>query len=1078
MIQLLAAMVFLAEHPSPDGELRLSQYMLRSWTTLDGLPQNSVQSIFQDALGYLWLGTQEGLVRFDGLNLQPLSEDWGLPSSYIYQAQQDEQGGFWVATRNGLLHRRDQQSAIWDESRGLPSQRIFAFARESDGSIWAATGLGLLLLKNESVTVYGRAEGLPHQAIRALMLDSSNRLWVGTTQGLALRRPDGWQIFTTNEGLASNRIGALAQGADGTIWVGTDHAVSALREDGIHTFPLGIPADSLILSLLSDAKGALWVGSSVGLFRLRFPGGQPAGKAAGEPYGKPTMERTLAGQVIRSLYLDGEESLWVGTASAGLIQLRQGKVKVVGQAEGLGSDNVWALAQDAQGNIMLAHDGGVSRWDGLTAEEYQLSGGPQAFRSLHVDGGDRLWAGSRGSGLFRAEPGSLILEEFSAPEGMVANIRTFASDDEGRLWAGSMGMGLIALDGSFAQVSFPTYGWNFIYSMVSDGEKGFWLGTDGSGLLHYTPRGTQVFTRKEGLPGDLVTSVCRDEAGRLWVACDQGGVALFSNGRFHVYGRKEGLPHHSVFHLVPDRMGNLWMSSNVGILRLPLQELVASMGGRGIEVAVEVFGNQSGLRSQECNFSGGSSGLLGQQGEIWFPTIAGAVTIHPGAIPINSSIPRTVLERVTIDGVSFEPSAAPALLPPGTERLEFSFTSLSLAHGRQNRFRCRLKGLTDQWHEASTRTVTYTTLPPGEYRFEVMGSNNDSVWSSQAPGYSFRVAPFFYQAWWFRVALLLLAGAVAALVVRLRTNAFQARETALNALVEERTRELEEANQTLTQVQNSLVHAARDVGKSEVSVDILHNVGNALNSLNVGSHLIQEQVEELLPPLFQRISRRLDEHKGGLAAFVQSEEGSRYLEGMAGLVGYVESRQKALRQEVEDLQESIQHLNEIVLAQQEQVRGTRLRENVDLGSLIETALKICRPLQVKSGIEVACAIAPLAPLASESSKLLQVLVNLLKNASESLAEAKPPSPTITIVLSEREGEVRLAVMDNGGGFPPDLASQLFRPGFSSKGKGRGLGLHFCALAARELGGRLVAESAGVGMGASFVLFLPNENSHS
>lgn len=1067
MIQLLATLVLVSEPASPDGYLRLSQYMLRSWTTLDGLPQNSVQSIFQDSQGYLWLGTQEGLVRFDGLNLQTFSEDWGLPSSYVYQAEQDEQGGFWVATRNGLLHRQGQNHTVWDESRGLPSQRIFAFAREGDGSVWAATGLGLLRIRNDEISVFGRAEGLPHQAIRALMLDSSKRLWVGTTQGLALRGSDGWQTFTTHEGLASNRIGALAQAADGTLWVGTDHAVSALRESGISTYPLNIPPDSLILALQPDAKGALWVGSSVGLFRLRF--------SPGTSDGKPEIERTLAGQVIRSLFLDGEENLWVGTASAGLIQLRRGKVKVVGKAEGLGSDNVWALAQDARGRVLLAHDGGVSRWDGLAAEEYQLPGEPLAFRSLHVDGDNRLWAGSRGAGLFRAEPGSLLLEELPAPEGLTANIRTFAKDDEGRLWAGSMGMGLIALDGSFQQVSFPAYGWNFIYSMVSDGEKGFWLGTDGSGLLHYTPRETQVFTRKEGLPGDLVTSVCRDEAGRLWVACDQGGVALFSNGRFHSYGRKEGLPHHSVFHLVPDRMGNLWMSSNVGILRLPLQELTASLAGRGIEVAVELFGNQSGLRSQECNFSGGSSGLLGQLGEIWFPTVAGAVTIHPGAIPVNRSIPRTVLERVAIDGVGYEPSTAPSLLPPGTERLEFSFTSLSLAHSRQNRFRYRLVGLADQWHEAGTRTVTYTTLPPGEYRFEVMGSNNDGVWSSQAPGFPFRVLPFFYQAWWFRVALLLLAGAITALVVRLRTNAFQARENALNALVEERTRELEEANQTLTQVQNSLVNAARDVGKSEVSVDILHNVGNALNSLNVGSHLIQEQVEELVPPLFRRISHRLEEHKDDRTTFVQSEEGTRLLEGMAGLVGYVESRQKALRQEVEDLQESIQHLNEIVLAQQEQVRHTRLRENVDLGSLIETALKICRPLQVKFGIEVACSIAPLPPLASESSKLLQVLVNLLKNAAESLAESSTQAPTITIVLSEREAEIRLAIMDNGAGFPQELAAQLFRPGFSTRGKGRGLGLHFCALAARELGGRLVAESAGVGMGASFVLFLPKEN---
>ncbi|MCB1050437.1 MAG: GHKL domain-containing protein [Acidobacteria bacterium] len=1039
----------------PDQPQLVSQYVRSQWTIEEGLPQNSVQAIWQDSRGYLYLGTQEGLVRFDGDRIVSLQDDpaWPLPSQYIYQVGQAEDGSYLVATRDGLVQHSGQKQRVWNESTGLPSARVFGFTLAPDQAIWLATGLGLVELRSNSMRIYGEHDGLPTSAIRSVFCDSRGQIWVGTGQGLAVGDGRGFRQFSKADGLASNRIGAITEDASGIVWVGTDFAICGWDGQRWIRVDLPIPSESLILALCSTPAG-LWVGTTDGLFRYN-------------PQARMPVDATFRGTVIRALSYDREANLWVGTSSNGFFRFRAGKVRTVGRPEGLPNENVWAMAESLEGKIYLAHDAGISQWDGAQAETIPIENQPNPlpFRSVFVDRDQTLWAGSRGAGLYRKSKTQKELVAYPFPENWLNNVRDFYQAATGELWVACFGSGLLCLDDS-RRISFEENSWNFIYCFEPDGQDGFWIGTDGGGLLHWTPQGTQALTRKDGLTSNLITAIWVQDPQTIWFACDQGGLSLWTPQGIKSWNRSEGLPHQSVFCLVPTP-NQIWMSSNAGVFGIDRQRIPEADHLPDLTV----LNHHSGMRSQECNFSGGTSSLLTRSGTIWIPTIAGACEYDPNAMSMNSQAPPTLIEEITIGNKTYPLEAAPTQLPTNTDRIVFKYTTLSLSQSRLNRFRTQLIGLDSRESEHTSRTTTFTTLPSGAYTFSVLGSNNDGVWSLHPAQFTFRVQPYFYQTWWFWTLIFIAVAGLVWAFTKYRLHQYHLREIQLNELVRQRTQDLEEANNALTQTQNSLVRAAHDAGKAEISMSVLHNVGNAINSLNVATNVLLEKVEGIVPKLAARIAQKLEEERENLEQLVQRADGKKMLQSLPELIKVAGERRDAVMREVSDLRSSVHHVNAIVSAQEDQISGIQLREQIELTEILDTSLKIMMPLIHKHQIQLEKRYGPPIHMTLEGNKLLQIIINLLKNACEAIVEAKPDQPKISLHAEQTEEAVILEISDNGIGYDSSIRQRMFTLGFTTKLEGHGFGLHYCALAVKDLNGQLETQSAGLYKGSTFTITL-------
>ena len=772
-----------------DSQRELSQFSHEVWLTEHGLPQNTVHAIAQTRDGYIWIGTEEGLARFDGVKFTVFDKQ-NTPefrSNYIRTLLADRQGALWIGTAQGLVRMLNGRFTAFTRNEGLPSETIQAVYEDREGNLWVATAAGLGLLKSGGLTTFTTKERLISGSIQALFEAADGALWIATPYGVGRVKDGKFTNYTVREGLGGNSVRAIQQDREGRLWFGSLGGLTSFDGSRFTTYTTrdGLPNDRVI-SLYADRDGGLLIGTAGGL--CRFTEGHFTGFNPGD---------ALASSTILSLLQDLEGNLWIGTESGGINLLKDTKFTTYTVRNGLSNDLVKSIDQDYQGNTWIGTDGGglnLLRNGKLSVYTTRDGLSSNVVHALFSDKVGNLWVGTP-EGLNRLNQGKFT--SYTSADGLANNdVRSVWSDRRGNLWIGTRG-GLTRMkDGvfkTFTEVDgLPN---DLITTLYEDTAGNIWIGTF-AGLGRLTNEEFTTFTTRDGLSSDAVISLHEDSNGTLWIGTNGGGLNRLKDGKFTTYTTSNGLLDDVIYRILEDSRNNLWLSCRKGVFHISKKELDEFANGMIASIAPVAYGTADGMMTRECSGGGDPAGWRGSDGKLWFPTIKGVAMIDPERIKTNSQAPPVVIEQIRIDDKSFAPSER-IELPAGTTRFDLYYTAPSFVAPEKVRFKYRLEGFDKDWIDSGTRRIAYyTNLRPGAYTFRVIASNNDGVWNQTGASFALYLKPYFYQTYWFYAVCVLALAMLAWLIFRLRVRAMQAQ---FGAVLAERTRIAREIHDNLAQ---------------------------------------------------------------------------------------------------------------------------------------------------------------------------------------------------------------------------------------------------------------------------------------
>ncbi len=757
----------------------------RAWGIEEGLPQNSGWALAQTHDGHLYVGTQEGLVRFDGRTWVVKDQASGMPCDEVLALEPAPDGTLWVGTSCGLVRLAHGVLTHLPARPGAQEARVTALLRAPDSTVWVGTDQGLLHLGLDLRLT--PVPGLGSEDVTSLA-PAKGGAWVGTrTGGLWLARPGAAAERATPPGPGPlHQVTALAADGQDGVWVGTQggglwrHAPSGGFEPG----PPGVPLR--ITALRAAHSGGLWVGTETeGFGRLQ--------RARYERVeGVPPRAGVLA------FLEDVEGSLWVGTFSAGVHQLRRPEVMAVGTKEGLADDFVWSVYEDHDGAVWIGSSGGaVHRWLYGQLTVYGAADGVPPGRVYDIlrDRAGTLWLATT-AGAARFHQGRF--EPLTTKDGLPNDgVYTLFEDREGALWFGTRGGLARRKDGQwrvFTRADGLTR--DNITNIRQAPDGGLWLGSPG-GLDYLGVDGrVRAGGPEKGLAGKDVSGLVLDskDASTVWAATDDG-LARVKGTRLQVVRGRDGLPANNLLTVVDDGQGHLWVGTNRGLFRVAKSALEDFFQGRLERVHAVTYGRSEGMRSAECNSLSNASSLRTRSGELWFATVAGAVRVPPTAEPGARTPPPLHVTQVLSRGQRVDLARG---LPEGALDVELHWAAPTFVSPEKVRYRYRLEPFDHDWVKAGERREAYyTNLPPGEYHFRVQAESTDARWEPVETGVLVRRPPRFFEAPGFHLLSGLgLAGAALG-GYRWRVGRLRRRANELSARVRERTRELADANAEL-----------------------------------------------------------------------------------------------------------------------------------------------------------------------------------------------------------------------------------------------------------------------------------------
>ena len=776
----------VAEAPAGlDPSKALPQLGVDTWTTDHGLPNATVTSVLDTREGYVWLGTYDGLARFDGTRFTVFTQADGLGNNGVRALCEGRDGSLWIGTNGGgvarLSHGRFQRLTTAD---GLPSDIVWALhADVRDGSIWMGTnGGGLARWRDGRIVRFDPKDS--GRSVAGIAQAPDGTLWLAA-QGDGLRRlaPDGtFTTFDADDGLPAGLVASVCAARDGAVWGATSVGLFLLRDGRVSPLPAGLdPLRSKILSsVVEDARGTLWVGTN-GSGVARFT------------HGKVSFldSRDGVGDAVYALHPDRDGRLWVGTNGFGVSRLRDGCFTSYTSREGLSRDFAYTLFEDRGGTLWAGTGGGLDRFDGAAfVRASPPFEGSFAVRSIAEGPDGALWVGTYGAGVWRFLDGKW--RGWRARDGLAHDtVRAVLVDRAGRPWAATNG-GLSVLE----RESWRSYDVadglpsNSLIGLAEDREGNLWIGSDGAGLTCFSGGRFRTFTSRDGLASNVVLALRAEAGGTLWIATN-GGLSRLTDGRFVSFpGAAAGLGSDSVTQVVEDARGDVWVGTSRGVSRIARASLDTAATDPSRLLEFETFDALDGMKSSQCTAPGQPSASRGRDGRLWFATTRGVATVDPAVPRVAARPPMVVVEEVFLDGqpAPFEEGVE---APPGTSRIEIRFAKLSALGPQKTAVRFRLEGYEDDWVEAGDRRqAEYTRGAPGRYTFRIAARAGRGEWSEANGGLAIRVHPRLHQTRLFAFAVAVAVVVLLAAGYRFRVRALASRERELGRLVEERTAEL------------------------------------------------------------------------------------------------------------------------------------------------------------------------------------------------------------------------------------------------------------------------------------------------
>jgi len=780
-----------------DKNKSLSQYTLEVWKTEQGLPVNGVTKIAQTQDGYLWLGTQSGLVRFDGISCQTYTRrnTPQLKTSIVTSVLATRDGALWIGLEDGGVVVKHEDDFVPLRPELLATRTVSALYEDPSGAIWIGADDGTIYSwSNDQLQQMGDEAGLGGQ-VRAFLSDDAGGVWAAIegTGAWCFHQDGSITHLSTAQGLPNNVVISLGSSSDGALWIGTHSGgVARVLDDQVTllTTKDGL-SNNTVQSIIEDTQRNLWIATQRGLCRL-----SEENKVTGM-----TTRQDLGANDVGCLLEDREGSLWIGTRGGGLCRLKDSPVTTFGVREGLDFDLVWTVMEDSHGDLWIGTGGGgLFRMRGTTiSRAYAVANGlsHDTVLSLCEAADGALWVGTR-RGLNRIHEG--VVERFFTGDGLPDDfVRVLSADQRGRIWIGTRSGIALYEDGRFSVYDGDgSLGDEVIRYIHHAHDATVWIGTNGNGLIHVSTSGMTRLTTDDGLSSGFVFALYEDAQGTIWAGTNEG-LNRIRNGRIGVLTQEEGLPDDFIYRILDDDTGRVWISTNVGIVSVPLENLNRALDSGGVVEGARTFGTADGMLTQECNGGVQPAGWRDRAKRLWFPTGQGVVRVDPTTIYYNTVAPTVDIQRVVATpGGTQTVTDGRAVLEPGTSRFELHYAALSLLNPARVRYRYRLEGLEDDWTAAGTRrTAYYTNVGPGRYLFRVAGCNNDGVWSTADATLSIVVRPKLYQTGWMALLVVLAASGLVVAAFKLRTRQLRRRQQQLITLVEERTKLLQDANRKL-----------------------------------------------------------------------------------------------------------------------------------------------------------------------------------------------------------------------------------------------------------------------------------------
>jgi len=786
------ASVCFAESAGALGPNKLiSQYLRDQWDTQQGFPGGPVYAFAQTPDGYLWIGTEKGLVRFDGISfhLYQGADSIMFPAGPVLGLAVDGDGSLWVRLQGArLLRYRDGvfQDAFFELK--VAERNVTAMCVGRNGEmLFSGLESGILRYsKGKFETLASRTE-LPGLVI-SLAETADGNVWIGTRDA-GLFSFAGRRLSPAVQGLPDKKINSLIAIDRSDLWIGTDNGVA--RWNGSEFSEVGGPhalKHSQALVMTRDRDANLWVGTSTGLLRIDPRNGISWDRGENRP-----------ADAVTALFEDREGNLWVGAAE-GIERLREGIFTTYSLSGGLPSESIGPIYADAEGQTWFAPPEGGLYWlkegkvgrvtsDGLDRDVvYSITGGK-----------GELWLGRQRGGLthLRREGGSFVAKTYSEADGLAQNhVYSVYQSRDGAVWAGTLSGGL----SRFKNGSFRTFtimnglASNSISSILEGSDGTMWIGTP-NGLSAFSKGEWWNFTSGEGLPPGNVNCLLEDSSRALWIGT-ANGLAFLSGGKLQTPSEVPESLHGSILGIEEDRTGSLWIATANHILRLDREKLLRDPSS-GADV--REYGIADGLLSTQV-VKRSKSVITDSLGRIWFATNGGLSFVDPRPMSYASAPALVHVEGISADGRTF-PLAERLRIPAPHQRITLSYAGLSLSVPSRVRFRYKLEGFDREWSEPTpAREASYTNLDSGNYRFRVMASNSDGLWNGAESALQFEIQPVFWQTWWFLLSAVFVLGLLLLALIRLRLlQVTKQLNLRFEERLAERTRIAQELHDTLLQ---------------------------------------------------------------------------------------------------------------------------------------------------------------------------------------------------------------------------------------------------------------------------------------
>jgi signal transduction histidine kinase/ligand-binding sensor domain-containing protein len=752
-----------------DSTSHISQYGHSAWRIRDGYFGGTPEVIAQTTDGYIWVGTDAGLFKFDGVRFVPWRSPFGgeLLSSEIYSLLGARDGSLWIGTGAGLAHLINHRLILYQKNEGWSIEDIY---EDRDGKIWFMRirsddkTHSLCQVLDAGVRCYGSKDGVDIFGTGPIAQDPSGDLWAGGDTTFVKWRPGASKVYRpkalqSNEGNLGVR--ALLPAADGSLWVGmalatrgaglqhmVDGTLKPFLAPNLNGETLGVEA------LCADRQNSLWVGTTQGLYRIRGTEVDHYENADG-----------LSSNWVRRILEDREGNVWVAT-SRGIDMFRDLRVKSISHREGVTEGAVESVAASQDGNVWI----GTAPLQLIGPRGVSLFGPAKRLprdlaTSLFADHAGRLWAGMINR-LFVYERGSFreITKPDGSPLGMVMSI---AEDSERNIWVESAGPPgtLVLIQDLKVRQQFPAPAMPLARKIVADAQGGIWLGLTTGDLARYRDGQVNIFTFGHH-PNTRVRAIIAASDGSI-LGATAFGIVGWKNGKQQILTVQNGLPCNTVNTLISDDAANLWLNAECGLIEIPKQEMQLWWEHPETKLSLRFFDVLDGAEPGWAPFNASAKT---PDGRLWFTNSSVVQVIDPAYIPENTLPPPVDISALVADRKAY-PLESAVRLPARTSDLEIDYTALSFVAPQKVHFRYILEGHDAGWQEPGTRRQAfYNDLPPRKYRFRVIACNNDGVWNEAGASLDFSILPAYYQTAWFRascvVAFLLLLWSIYRMRVR------------------------------------------------------------------------------------------------------------------------------------------------------------------------------------------------------------------------------------------------------------------------------------------------------------------------